>query len=211
MILCVTGPMAAGKNAAADLLVQKGCAAIDADIAAHTAITACTPQIIAAFSSAAAEKHITLTKPDGTLDRRALGSLVFSDPVLLRQQEAIVYPKTAQIIRQFLDEHKDTVRIINATVLYKIPELLALCDTVLYIDAPAPVRLLRALHRDHLKPSLILARFRSQKKLFAKYRALHADIKRVWNTGSLSALEQKIDLFLTNLPESEDILWNRKR
>ena len=37
MILCVTGPMAAGKNAACSILEEKGFLSIDADLAGHTA------------------------------------------------------------------------------------------------------------------------------------------------------------------------------
>ncbi|MCR5288550.1 MAG: dephospho-CoA kinase [Treponema sp.] len=196
MILCVTGPMAAGKNAVSSILEQKGFVSTDADTLTHQAIQELSPVIIQTFAHDAQEKHIALQNSDGSLNRRALGALIFSNPVLLKKQEDLVYPKVIELITHFIAHHKNSDIIINATVLYKIPSLLALCTMVLYVDAPVVQRFIRAKKRDGMPCSHIIARFLSQRNLFAKYSILHADIKRVWNIGNRKILEQKIDKFL---------------
>lgn len=209
MILCVTGPMAAGKNLAARILEEKGFASIDADTLAHDAVDSCREAILREFSDEAGKRKIQLETQDKKIDRRALAAIVFSAPSLLKRQEDIVYPYITERINEFisLNDKKDIV--LHATVLYKIPELLAKMDAILFIDAPAPIRFIRARKRDGLSAKNILQRFRNQKNLFAKYRALNADILRVWNIGSGKSLEKKIERFLyKSQPGIKE--WNKK-
>ena len=196
MILCVTGPMAAGKNLAAAILEKKGFTGIDADILAHEAVDSCRDTILSEFSSIAEEKNIQLETPDKKIDRRALATIVFSDPALLKRQENIVYPYITKRINEFFNLNLGKDIVLHATVLYKIPELLNKMDKILFIDAPRITRFIRARKRDGLSARHILQRFRNQKNLFANYKALNADILRVWNIGSEKRLERKIDDFL---------------
>ena len=69
-------------------------------------------------------------------------------------------------------------------------------DLILYVDSPAILRFIRAKRRDGMKTKQILARFKMQHNLFAKYKNANADIRRVWNIGSREQLEKKIDCFL---------------
>ena len=99
--------------------------------------------------------------------------------------------------------------VLHATVLYKIPELLNKMDKTLFIDAPKIIRFIRAKKRDGLSARHILQRFRNQRNLFANYRALNADILRVWNIGSEKSLEKKIEDFLRkSQPGIKE--WNKK-
>lgn len=196
MILCVTGPMAAGKNAAADILEQKGFACVDADIVAHKAIENSKQKILEEFGPLAAEKKINLLNTDGTINRRNLGAILFTDKALIEKQESIVYPEVNSLLEQFIEQNKGRSIVINATLLYKVP-LIKKMDFVLFIDAPRFLRLKRALKRDKLSVKQILQRFYAQNNLFAKYKISNADIRRVWNTGSRKSLEKKIEKFLT--------------
>ena len=209
MILCVTGPMAAGKNLAAAILEKKGFTGIDADTVAHEAVDACRDKILGEFSSIAGEKNIHLETPDKKIDRRALASIVFSDPELLKRQENIVYPYITKYMEDFIAANNGRDIVLHATVLYTIPDLLQKMDKILFIDAPGIIRFIRARKRDGLSTRHILQRFASQRNLFAKYKALNADIVRVWNIGSGKSLEKKIEKFLyTSRPGIKE--WNRK-
>jgi dephospho-CoA kinase len=57
-------------------------------------------------------------------------------------------------------------------VLYKTPELLALCDKVFFVTAPFFKRLVRARRRDRLPLSQILKRFNAQHNLLKEYQKL---------------------------------------
>ena len=163
--------MAAGKNYTAQKLCQSGhFVSIDLDETVHAAIQNATPQILAAFSEPAELAGIKLQNADGSLDRRALGKLVFSSPELLARQESLVYPETVRLTKQFIEQNKGTNILINATVLYKTPQLLELCTKIFYVKAPFLTRLVRAKKRDRLPLRQILKRFCAQKKLLAEYK-----------------------------------------
>ena len=163
--------MAAGKNFICSRLEKEGFVSLDLDTVAHKAISLCAPQILEAFSRVAASRGISLLNADGSLDRRALGKIVFSSPELLAKQEAIVYPKIIELTNQFIEENNGKNVILNATVLFKTPELLSKCEKILFVKANFLKRLYRAKKRDKLPLRQILARFKNQKKLLARYRA----------------------------------------
>ncbi|MBQ3687420.1 MAG: dephospho-CoA kinase [Treponema sp.] len=199
MVLGLAGPMAAGKNFAAEILVQRGWAAVDADLLVHEVIEEKKAEIVAAFSAEAEAGGLSLLKADGTVDRRAIGQIIFGHPELVERQENIVYPGVNKRIDAFLEENRRAGRdcLLNATLLYKVPSIHAV-DALLYVDAPVCIRLLRARRRDGLSYARILSRFRSQRNLFSQYRKSAADIKRVWNIGSRARLERKLDAFLSS-------------
>lgn len=196
MILCVTGPMAAGKNAASSILEKKGFACVDADLLVHQAVENAKEEILASFGNLANEKGLTLLTENGHINRRNLGALIFQSPELIKKQEDIIYPILNGLFENFMEENKGRNLVINATVLYKVP-LIKKVDSVLFIDAPMLQRLFRAKRRDGMSLKLILQRFKAQRNLFANYKKSVADTVRVGNTGSMKKLEWKIDKFLT--------------
>ena len=72
----ITGPIGCGKSQVVRWLAELGVAVVDADGIAR---------MLRRFGAA-------VTAPDGTLDRAALGRLVFADPAALRDLERIVHP-----------------------------------------------------------------------------------------------------------------------
>ncbi len=195
LIIGITGPMAAGKNRVSDILEKKGFACVDADMLAHQAVTNKTNQILATFSNEAAVKHIELKNKNGSLNRRALGKLIFPEPKLLAQQEAIVHPEINKLLEEFIQEHSKQDIILNATVLYKV-DIIKKCTAIIYVYAPIFIRFFRAKKRDSMKICQIFSRFKAQKELFAKYKNLTADIYKVWNIGKSNYLEKRITLII---------------
>jgi dephospho-CoA kinase len=199
MVLGVSGPMAAGKNLAAEILERKGWAAVDADLLVHEVIEEQKDEIVRAFASEAGRLGLSLLKEDGSVNRRAIGQIIFGHPELVARQEGIVYPGVNRRIDRFLEENRREGRncLINATLLFKVPSINKI-DRLLYVDAPLILRLLRAMRRDRLPLKQILSRFKSQGNLFSQYKKSTADIMRVWNTGSREQLERKIEKFLSS-------------
>jgi dephospho-CoA kinase len=84
----LTGPIGCGKSTVAEWLTELGAVVIDADHVAHELTgpgTAGFDAVVGAFGEA-------VVRPDGTLDRPALGQIVFADPAALRRLESIVHP-----------------------------------------------------------------------------------------------------------------------
>ena len=197
MILCVTGPMAAGKNAVCRILEERGFIALDADKQVHGAIEKAAPEIIKTFSNEAKAQNITLTDENGRINRRELGRLLFTSKELLSKQESIVYPviieETKRFIQKQQEQKKEADIILNATVLYKTPELLRLCKYIIYVDAPKITRIVRALKRDRMPLRQILSRFASQKNLFSEYKKTGVPIIKITNAGSEKKLKSAIE------------------
>ena len=196
MILCVTGPMAAGKNAVCRILEERGFIALDADKQVHGAIEKAAPEIIKTFSNEAKAQNITLTDENGRINRRELGRLLFTSKELLSKQESIVYPVIIEETKNFIQKQQelksDADIILNATVLYKTPELLRLCKYIIYVDAPKITRIVRALKRDRMPLRQILSRFATQKGLFSEYKKTGVPIIKITNAGSEKKLKSAI-------------------
>ena len=191
-VICVAGPMAAGKNAACALLENRGWLCIDADKVGHAAAAAKEAEIIETFTPFAAARGIKLTGDDGHLIRRALGTLLFSDKTLLAIHENIVYPAIESAVRSIIDGADGKNVVINAAVLYKVPPLMQLCRRIIFIDAPLYLRLRRARRRDALRFALILQRFIAQKNMLSSYRKTGIPLTRIQNSSTLQKLEQKL-------------------
>ena len=82
-IIAVTGPMAAGKNYICSQMEKEGWSTIDADLLVHDAIELVKDRILNTFIPYAEQQHLKLKREDGSIDRRALGELLFSFPELL--------------------------------------------------------------------------------------------------------------------------------
>ena len=84
----LTGPIGCGKSTVARWLADLGATVVDADDIARDVTAVGEPaldDVIARFGEA-------YRRPDGSLDRAALGRLVFADPAALRDLETIVHP-----------------------------------------------------------------------------------------------------------------------
>ena len=188
--------MAAGKNAVCRILEERGFIALDADRQVHGAIEKAAPEIIKTFSKEANAQNITLTDKNERINRRELGRLLFTSKELLSKQESIVYPviieETKRFIQKQQEQKKEADIILNATVLYKTPELLRLCKYIIYVDAPKITRIVRALKRDRMPLRQILSRFATQKGLFSEYKKTGVPIIKITNAGSEKKLKSAI-------------------
>ena len=85
----LTGGIGMGKSTCAELLRQRGIAVVDTDDLARQVVGRGQPalqEVTATFGNAILDET-------GQLDRPALASLVFTDPVALRKLEAILHPR----------------------------------------------------------------------------------------------------------------------
>jgi dephospho-CoA kinase len=94
-IVGLTGNIATGKSAVRQMLESLGATAIDADAVARDVVQPGQPalaQIVQEFGS-------SLLNANGTLNRQALGDIVFGNPERLKALEAITHPAVRAAIR----------------------------------------------------------------------------------------------------------------
>src|SRR5512136_767870 len=92
MILGLTGPYCAGKDAVARVLERRGFRVLNVDAIGHEVLEDLRGEVAAAFGSG-------VLRADGSVDRRALGRIVFADPAALARHEAIVHPAMVERVR----------------------------------------------------------------------------------------------------------------
>jgi dephospho-CoA kinase len=141
----ITGPIGCGKSTVAGWLGELGAAVVDADRVAREVTAAGSPvvaQIAGAFGSA-------LLRPDGSLDRAALGRIVFTDPAELARLESIVHPAVRPVIQARMDAASVEGAPAVVVEAIKLIEggLAALCDEVWLVTCHADRQLERLLAR----------------------------------------------------------------
>ncbi|WP_322755674.1 dephospho-CoA kinase [Frankia sp. Cas3] len=180
----LTGGIGAGKSAVARLLTDHGAVVIDADAIAREVVAVGTPGLQAVVD----EFGPQMLCADGSLDREALGAVVFADPAARRRLEAITHPLVgAEATRRMADAPADAV------VVYDVPLLVEAglsggYDVIVVVVAPREVRLARLADRG-LAREQALARMANQASDSAR-RAV-ADIL-VDNSGSPEDLHDQV-------------------
>jgi dephospho-CoA kinase len=84
----LTGPIGCGKSTVAGWLAELGAIVVDADVIAREVVEPGEPALDAVLARFGPD----VVRDDGSLDRAALGRIVFADPAALRDLEAIVHP-----------------------------------------------------------------------------------------------------------------------
>ncbi len=188
LLIGLTGGIASGKSAVADLLAAEGAVVIDADLLAREVVAPGTPGL-----AAVAERFgAGVLAGDGSLDRAALGRLVFADPDARRDLEALIHPQ----VRARADE-LTAAAPVGAVVVQVIPLLVetgqqGAFDLVVVVDAAPAVQVDRIRARDGLDEAAAHSRIRAQASREARLAAADWVIR---NDGSREELAARVGRF----------------
>jgi dephospho-CoA kinase len=187
VIIGITGPIGSGKSFVASELALLGTHVIDMDIIARELVEPGMP----ALSEIRDEFGPDYILEKGTLNRRALGRLVFSDPEALRRLNGIMFPKLVKAAKERLDEvfGQHELLAVDAAVLYQAG-LDKLVDKVIAVTAEEEVRTARIMERDKLTYEEALARISGQGELDEIARR-SADLV-IENSGTPQTLRKKL-------------------
>ena len=139
----LTGGIASGKTTVANFFADLGAPVIDTDVLAREVVAPGAPaldEIRAAFGD-------EVFQLGGTLDRRAMRKIVFSDDSKRRQLEEILHPRIRDAVYQRADEISAPYMIIAVPLLFGSP-MVEFMDRVLVVDCDVDVQLRRLLGRD---------------------------------------------------------------
>jgi len=187
-IIGLTGGIASGKTSVATMLERLGAPVVDADLLAREVVEPGQPALAAirdAFGPG-------VVNPDGTLNRAALGEVVFTDPVARRTLEGITHPA----IRALADAKLATLREAGAQVVFYVAPLLievglaARMDQVWVVYLDRERQLERLMARDGLGREAAQQRIDSQMPMEEKRRL--ADLV-IDNSGSREELTRQVE------------------
>lgn len=145
LLIGLIGPIGCGKSTVAVWLAARGVVVIDADQLTRELMAPGTPVTAAVFARFGEQFRL----PDGSLDRRALGRLVFSDPESLAALESIVHPAINELLERIVRETGDHGPRAMALEAVKLVEAghAAHCDEVWLITCDPAAQLARLVGR----------------------------------------------------------------
>lgn len=193
ILVGLTGGVATGKSTVAAMFKQCGAVVIDADQLAREVVTPGKPawrEIVNTFSK-------SVLNPDRTINRHALGTIIFRRPAKRRALEGIIHPRVAREQKRLTGE---TARNNpNAVVIYDVPLLFEAgidkrVDLTVVVTADRETQIARLKKRNDLSRAEAIRRIRSQMPLSKK--AARADYV-LDGTLPLSRLRKQIAQLLT--------------
>lgn len=194
-VLGLTGSIATGKSTVAQIFRDYGYPVVDADALAR--------QVVAPGSEGLARIKQTfgpsVIQPDGSLDRHALGRIVFSDPAQRRKLDKLNGGLIRDAIQADLDRYKAAdapLIVLDIPLLFEGGYYLPMVNGVLVAYVPPALEKTRLMARDGMTAAAADARIAAQQPIDEK-RA-RADF---WtdNSGPLAALKPQVDAILKQL------------
>ena len=180
-VIGLTGGIGAGKSTVTQMLEELGTAVIDADKVGHQIYLPDLPawcEIVDTFGP-------EVLNADRTIDRQALGKLVFADPEALRTLNRIVHPKMFDRMGELIAEMRARgwmkAIVVEAAVLIEA-NWMALVDQVWVVMASAAVVVERLTKQRHLSPEQVRTRIAAQLANDERLKHAHVVIR---NDGSL--------------------------
>ena len=194
----LTGGLATGKSHVRVRVATIGLPTIDADTIAREVVRPGEPawrDIRQRFSN-------DIWKTDGSLNRAALASIIFSDEAARKDLEDILHPRVYSVIRNWLNELAQA-RIHRAAVA-DIPLLYETghhddFDKVIVVACEAKTQLQRVMARDGLSKEDAQQRIAIQ--LPTAQKAAKADIV-ISTDGTLEETDAQIDRFVKELDQA---------
>ena len=159
-IIGLTGGIGTGKSEAAKFLASLGAVHLDADAISHEL----TEPGGEALEPIRAEFGEGVFREDGTLDRRALANITFSDPARKRALETILHPRIQRDIMRGIDraaEEGAKVVILDVPLLFETG-MDALCDETWVLSADPETQVARVMMRDRVEREQVEARIQNQ-------------------------------------------------
>lgn len=183
-LIGLTGNIATGKSEVAHMLGELGAHVIDADRVAHEVMApggAAYTAVVDAFGP-------SILAPDGRIDRRRLGYVVFRDSGALRRLEALTHPATITAVAERIAAAPERVVVIEAIKLVESGMHRAY-DELWVVTAPRALQIQRLMAHRGLNE--VEARLRVDAQPPQENKVAVAD--RVFvNDGSLEDLRQEV-------------------
>ncbi len=182
----LTGGVASGKSTVSALLAELGAVVIDADLLAREVVAPGTEglaEVVAAFGE-------EVLAPDGSLDRPAMGAIVFADESRRRVLEGIIHPRVRARAAEI-----EASAPQGAVVVHDIPLLTetgqaGAFDAVVVVDVPVEVQVGRMVDLRGMTPEDAQARVAAQA---TREERLAVATYVIDNGGTLEALRARVD------------------
>ncbi len=189
-IIGLTGGIGMGKTTVSDHLSKTyQLPVLDADLYARAAVQPGTT-ILKAISD---RYHADILLPDGSLDRRQLGEIIFTQPAERLWLDQQIHPYVRQALSQ--DRDRFIQQSANQPIVLVIPllfeaQMTDLVTEIWVVSCPLAQQIQRLMQRESLTPEQVNARINSQMAIAEKRD--RADVV-LDNASTLDHLIQQVD------------------
>jgi dephospho-CoA kinase len=187
-VIGLTGGIGAGKSTVTQMLEELGAAVIDADKVGHQIYLPDLPawrEIVATFGP-------EVLNADRSINRQALGKIVFADPEALRTLNRIVHPKMfdrmAELVAELRVRGGMKAIVVEAAVLIEA-NWMPLVDQVWVVVASEAVVVDRLAKQRNLSPDQVRTRIAAQLSNDERLKHAHVVIR---NDGSLEEVRTAV-------------------
>ena len=157
----LTGSIAVGKTFVCEVFRELGCAVLDADRVAREVVEPGTQGLRRVVEEFGAK----VLKPDGSLDRSKLGSIVFADQQKRELLNSIIHPlvidEQDRWLRERATEDPDGIAIVDAALMIESGGYRRF-DHLIVVWCRPEIQLQRLIARDRLTPAEAKQRIASQ-------------------------------------------------
>lgn len=195
-VLGLTGGIASGKSTVSDYLYEQGAVIIDADVVSREVVRPGAKGL----SGLTAEFGRKILHEDGTLNRAALGDIIFNSKEKRDIVNGILHPliKEEMLAQVESATQKGTDVVVLAIPLLFESHCERYCDAVLVADIDPNTQIQRLIERNGYTKEQAQARVSSQMDPTERHK--RADFV-VDNNGSKEETYRQIDILLENVLE----------
>jgi dephospho-CoA kinase len=198
-VIGIVGGVGAGKSAAAACFAALGCRRIDADKIGHDLLNG---ESIRRRVRRRWGDGVFL--PGGTVNRRALGRLVFDDPAELRILNSILHPAIRREIRRRIAEGRRDPRtkalVLDAAVLFEAGWE-EFCTDLVFVKSPRALRAARVKKARGWNRRTWQAREKSQISLDDKKKRCYHSVD---NSSGVSHLSSQVRRVFNRIVTTQD-------
>ncbi len=142
-VIGITGSIAVGKSTVSSYLITHGYQVVDADLISKNALckgTSCYKKVKDIFHC---------LNEDGSIDRKALGNIVFYDPEKKKILEDIIHPYVVETMKKVINECQDKLIFLDVPLLFEA-KLEYLCDKIIVVYVDELTQINRLMKRNHI-------------------------------------------------------------
>ncbi|MCC0657429.1 dephospho-CoA kinase [Clostridioides sp. ES-S-0123-01] len=196
LILGLTGGIGCGKSSLSNIFRKFNITIVDADIISRQIFEdeLLLEKVFEHFGR-------NIKKDDGTLDRKALGKIVFNDEEKLNELNNLTHPIIREKIISDIEEARkkdEKIVILDAAILVE-SGFLEIVDKLLVVTCKQEVQISRIQKRDNCSKQEALSRINSQ--MSQEEKSKYGDYI-IDNSGTITELENKVYKFIEYMKEN---------
>lgn len=194
LVLGLTGNIGCGKSSLSNIFKDNNIDVIDADIISRHIFE--DESLLQVVFNTFGEN---IKNDDGTLNRKALGRIVFSDEKQLKKLNSLTHPKIKEKIKEDINKLSNKEIVVIDGALLIEGKFLDLVDKLIVITCEKSQQIARIINRDRCSIDEAMSKINSQMQQEDKIKYANYIID---NSSSITKLQNEADKLINYIKEN---------